>query len=82
VVDTGRSLKVAAGVLLMPFFSPFAIGAVVVTGMVIPVYGIEPQMGGYMLGWCAAIGLPSLFMCIVGVQLVCRNIRDARDNER
>jgi hypothetical protein len=73
-----RSLKVAVGVMLILFLLPLVVGAIVVTGMAIPVYGIEPGIAGYILGWCGLVGVPSLFLCIVGVRLVRENIKEPR----
>jgi uncharacterized paraquat-inducible protein A len=76
-----RSLKVAVGVMLILFFSPLVIGAIIVIGMLFPVYGMDPQWGGYILGCCALAGLPSLLACTVGVELVRKNIREPRDDK-
>ena len=76
-----RPLKVAVGVMLILFFSPLVIGAIVFTGGVIPFYGVEPQFGGFVLRCCALVGLPSLLACFVGVELVRKNIREPMDDE-
>jgi hypothetical protein len=72
-----QATKFAVGVMLLLFFSPPIIGAIVVTGMAIPAYGPEPQFAGPVLDLCGLVGFFSLLMCIVGVQLVRKNIRES-----
>ena len=72
-----RPLKVAVGVMLILLFSPLVIGAIVVTGMAIPAYGSEAQFARFLLVWCGLVGFLSLLVCIVGVQLVRKNIRES-----
>jgi len=74
-----RSLKVAKGALLILFFLPLVILAIVITGVVIPAYGIQPEIARGILGWCGLVGLSSLLMCVGGVLLVCKNIGEPMD---
>lgn len=69
-----RPLKVAAGVMLILLFSPVVIGAIVLAALAIPGYRFEPGFISRILGLCFLFGLPSLFACMAGAQLVRRNL--------
>jgi hypothetical protein len=72
-----RPLKVAAGVMLILFFSPVVIGAIAVAAIAIPVYRVEPGFIGRILGLCFLFGLPGLFMCMAGAKLVRKNVSES-----
>ena len=72
-----RPLKVVGGITLVLLFSPAVIGAIAVAAMVIPGYKFEPSYVNRMLGLCFLLGLPSLFACVVGAQMVRQNLCQA-----
>jgi hypothetical protein len=55
---------------------PVVIGAIAVAATAVPGYRIEPGLIGRILGLCFLFGLASLFMCIVGVHLVRKNMSE------
>jgi hypothetical protein len=67
-------VKAATGVFLILLFSPVVLGAVVVGAIAIAAYKVEPGLIGRVLGICFMVGLPSLFICMAGVQLLRGNM--------
>jgi phosphate/sulfate permease len=70
-------LKVAGGVILIVFFSLVVIGAIAVAAIALPGYRVESGFIGRILGLCFLFGLSGLFMCMVGAQLVRKNISES-----
>jgi len=71
-----QAMKLAVGVMLMLFFTPLVIGAIVVILIAAPAYSPEPEFVGAILASSSLVGFFGLLMCIAGFQLVRNNIRE------
>jgi len=77
-----QAMYATVGVMLILVLAPVVVGAIAVAAMVIPWYGVEPDFARFILFVCGSTGFFSLAMCIVGVQLVRKSVREPRDGKR